>query len=64
MKKLIVGAFISLAMLAFSGCTKNGSAEADTKCSASSKCSGATKCSADKSKTVATKCDASKKCGN
>ena len=64
MKKLIVSAFISLAMLAFTGCTKNGNAEAETKCSASSKCSGDTKCSADTKKTATTKCDASKKCGN
>ncbi len=63
MKRLIVGAFIGLTMLAFSGCTKNSTTEADAKCSASSKCDGATKCSGDTPKAVTTKCDASKKCG-
>lgn len=57
MKKLIFNAFIGLAMLAFTGCTKNSNTKVDTKCSASSKCSGGTV------KTVTTKCDASKKCG-
>ncbi|UPT77470.1 hypothetical protein MN086_10535 [Sulfurovum sp. XGS-02] len=63
MKSFIISAFIGLTMLAFTGCTKNGTAEAEAKCSASSKCEGATKCSGDTSKAVTTKCDASKKCG-
>ena len=63
MKKLIVSAFIGLAMLAFTGCTKNSETDVGAKCSASSKCSGATKCSGDTVKTATTKCDASKKCG-
>ncbi len=62
MKNLIVSAFIGLAMLAFTGCTKNNTTETTAKCSTSSKCDGATKCSGDKVKAT-TKCDASKKCG-
>ncbi len=63
MKNLIVSSLIGLAMLAFTGCTKNYDGEATAKCSASSKCDGATKCSGDKTKEVTTKCDSSGKCG-
>lgn len=48
MKKLMMSAFIGLAVLAFTGCTKNSNTEVDTKCSASSKCGGTTKCNGDK----------------
>lgn len=64
MKNFIISAFIGLAMLTFTGCTKNGSVETAAKCSTSTKCDGATKCSGDKAKTVTTKCDASKKCNS
>ena len=63
MKKLIVSLLIGLAMVAFTGCTKNSDAEAAAKCSASSKCDGAAKCSGDKAKEIVTKCDSSGKCG-
>lgn len=59
MKKLIVGAFIGWALLAFTGCTQNTTKEVDTKCSGSSKCEGATKQSAAKTEVATTKCDAS-----
>jgi hypothetical protein len=57
MKKLIFSSLIGLALIAFTGCTKNYDAEAEAKCSASSKCDG------DKAKEVATKCSTSSKCG-
>lgn len=56
MKKLITSLLIGLAMVAFTGCTKNRDAETAAKCSASSKCDGATKCSGDKTKEAITKC--------
>lgn len=63
MKKLIFSSLIGLALVAFTGCTKNSDAETTEKCSASGKCDGATKCSGDKAKKVVAKCDSSGKCG-
>jgi hypothetical protein len=51
MKKLIFSSLIGLALIAFTGCTKNYDAEAEAKCSG------------DKAKEVATKCSTSSKCG-
>ena len=57
MKKLIVSLLIGLAMVAFTGCTKNSDADAAAKCSASGKCSG------DNAKEAIPKCGQSGKYG-
>ena len=63
MQKLIFSSLVGLALIAFTGCTTSGDAEAEAKCS-SSKCQGdkkTTKCG-DAKKVVA-KCSGGK-CGS
>ena len=62
MRKLIFGALVGLALVAFTGCTTGNEAETTTKCQ-SGKCDGANKCDAAKKYDGAKKCDASGKCG-
>ena len=53
-KKLIFSSLVGLALIAFTGCTTGGDAEAEAKCSSS-------KCQGDKK---TTKCGTSGKCGD
>ncbi len=53
-KKLIFSSLVGLALIAFTGCTTGGDAEAEAKCSSS-------KCQGDKK---TTKCGTSSKCGD
>jgi len=65
MKNLVFTALVGLAMVAFTGCTTGGDAEAGAKCSANGKCASSKKCAANgkcAAKKVAKKCAAGK-CG-